>query len=403
VRFEKIGLHIIKGWKGEIGQPPLVVLYNCDAAYYHQVRAEVGDDCVICFRPLFEGSWGYDSLTPMKHPNTVFQLVNEPAPTAALLHKTLFHMGVLHDLGLHAAILCPSVGQFDPKAWPMFQPALDAMEPGDYVGVHEYWGTSPHTSTWHTTRWRHVPELEGVPLLVLETGRDYVPDEKIPREKWGHSGWRAGGISVGEYLAEIEQYDEMLRQWPNVRGAALYTNGVANDPKWTAYDCNKIWPHILYNMVKPEPPVIVPPVKPELWPLRGNWHITQGFGANPGYYAPMLGHNGIDMVSDQPEVWSMSDGWLYRCSDPCGYGLYAYVVGGGQAWAYAHLAECREGGPIKAGDYVGLIGYSGKCLPMGKAGWHLHCGLRYVHSDGVPSDLGNGYRGYVDWTKETHD
>jgi len=78
VKFQKIGLHIVKGWRGEIGQPPLVVLYNCDAAYYHQVRREVGDDCVICFRlpERAPEEINYEALRAMAHRNTVFQRVN---------------------------------------------------------------------------------------------------------------------------------------------------------------------------------------------------------------------------------------------------------------------------------------------------------------------------------------
>ena len=197
--YEKIGLHILGGFRGPLGHPPVVVLVNVDAAYYHQVRAEVGDACTIVVR------WtDYEFLTPpeqyvglqqqMRHPRTVFQGVNEPSVKTPAMGRAyagweLGRMAVLHQHGLNAALFSASEGQFEDDVWPELRPAIDAMQEGDVVSQHCYWGVDP-TNPWHAARWLVHPELRDVPLVVTETGRDRLDDPNLTEYERGYRGWR---------------------------------------------------------------------------------------------------------------------------------------------------------------------------------------------------------------------
>ena len=58
--MNKLGLHIIEGYSGQLGQPRLVKLVDASVAYAHQVRAEVGPNCLIIVR-WFEPEQPLDS------------------------------------------------------------------------------------------------------------------------------------------------------------------------------------------------------------------------------------------------------------------------------------------------------------------------------------------------------
>ena len=47
---DKLGLHIIEGYSGQLGQPRLVKLVDASVGYVRQVRAQVGPRCVIIIR-----------------------------------------------------------------------------------------------------------------------------------------------------------------------------------------------------------------------------------------------------------------------------------------------------------------------------------------------------------------
>jgi len=390
--YQKVGTHVIKGTSIPLGHPPIAVLYNCDAAYYRQVRAEVGDDCIICFR--VDNGVTQNVVEATRHPRAVLQSINEPVihtPEEArrLCDGELSRMQFVRELGGHYCLFSFAVGNpADLSLWQYLMPAIDAMEPGDYVGLHAYWGIDP-TNTWHVARWQHVPELRDVPIIVTEGGRDVVEGQGFP-------GWK-GHVNREQYLEEIETVNGIMESFPNVHGYALYTLGTENDPRWRNFAIDDIWPSIRYTQVPTYLPPVEPPSAEARWPMRGNWRITQRFGDNPALYPGMTAHNGIDMVSDDPGVYSMSNGYLYQGCDPSGYGHYAYIVGNGRAWVYAHLAHCADSGWVKAGDKIGTMGYSGRTIPCGERGTHLHVGMREVDGDGKPLHYANGFKGYEDW------
>ena len=305
-------------------------------------------------------------------------------------------MRAMHDAGQNYCLFNFAVGNPEKlELWQYLRPALAEMRDGDVLGWHSYWGTDP-TNTWHVARWEHAtkwaPELETVPIVANETGRDRV-------EQTGAPGWRKGGISRELYLHEIDAASATWSHYPNFRGGALFTNGTENDPRWSAYDCAEVWPAIREAQGQPVKPL----PQPGLWPVKGEYHVSQRFGDSPWLYKEfgLQGHNGTDLVCEgQPHVFSMSDGYLKQGYDPCGYGLYAYIENRdeGTAWVYGHLAWCRETGPVRVGDVIGSQGYSGRTVPGGDAGAHVHVGMRRIDGHGRVIDVGNGYRGYVDWT-----
>lgn len=48
--YDKIGLHISYRTRLALGRPRIVKLFECSTAYKHQVRAEVGPECLIVVR-----------------------------------------------------------------------------------------------------------------------------------------------------------------------------------------------------------------------------------------------------------------------------------------------------------------------------------------------------------------
>jgi len=276
---------------------------------------------------------------------------------------------------------------------------LNAMRSGDWLGLHEYWSSrNDLTNPWHVGRWRLVPELASVPIIVTECGRDVV-------EGQGAAGWKQTA-SADEFLGDLRQYNALLMQHDNVLGACVFTGGRIYDD-WRNFDVNSIWERVVMEQkqVSPKPqPNPGPEPKPgPMLPIPGA-RISQGFGVNAGYYAKygLRGHNGVDLAAPQSAdylawhgtpVQSVSDGRAVVVDDPGGYGLYVYVYSDKEDWLYAHLCEAlvSNNQQVKAGQIIGRVGYTGNTEPTGVRGTHLHWGKRPK-----PYRLDNGYRGYVD-------
>jgi hypothetical protein len=294
VSYNKIGLHIVEGFSGRLcgptGNPPVVVkLLDPSLPYVAQVRAEVGPDCLIIVR-WFEAHQGLDAPAlnaaqwfgahlPQLQALAAFKPLavegyNEipDHQAAAYCEFEIARLKALHGIGLQACVGNFSVGTPDLPVWQTYQPMLDAMGPGDYLGVHEYWANRNGLSNpWHTGRWRLVPELDGVPIVVTETGRDVVQNE-------GHAGWK-GQVSENEYLDELREYGRLLDQFPNVLGATVFTGGRIYD-QWKDFDVNDIWPRVVAEYPErspkptPDPEPVKPPVVPPVPPQNG---IGPGF------------------------------------------------------------------------------------------------------------------------------
>lgn len=422
--LDKIGLHVIEGFSGPLcgptGNPPrLVKLVDPSVAYVLQVRNEVGPRCLIIVRwheaeqalddPLASAEWWASrhlaEMDTMRRCGPIaFEGYNEipDHQAAAYCEFEEERLRILHGFDLRSVVGNFSVGTPDLPVWATYRPMLDAMRDGDWLGLHEYWANRDGLhNPWHTGRWSMVPELMNrqVPIVVTECGRDRV-------EQAGAAGWRKT-CGAEEYLDDLRQYNALLMQHDNVLGACVFTGGRIYD-QWRDFEVNSIWRHVVneYSQVSPKPgPNPGPEPKPTgpMLPIPGA-RISQGFGANPGYYAKYgyRGHNGVDLAAPDSRdylafhgtpVLAVEDGRAAVVYDADGYGLYVYIYSANCDWLYAHLSEVlvSSGEQIKAGQIIGRVGYTGNTEPVGARGTHLHWGKRPK-----PYQLSNGYRGYVD-------
>ena len=408
--LQKIGLHILSGYTGTLGKPRIVKLVDPSPAYIQQVRALVGNACTLVVRwtereqPLDNPAqraqeWVARYQPLMVDAAALYEGYNEVADcdAPAFAAFEVERLRLMHGLARRCAVGSWSVGIPDIPVWATYTPVLGAMVAGDAVALHEYWSDAIDLANqWHVGRWRLVPKLRGVPIVVTECGRDFV-------EGRGWSGWKLDpNCNANAYLAELRGYGTILDGAPNVLGATVFTAGQIVDPKWAPFEVNSIAAIIAAESTQAATPAPTPYTARLQHPLPWS-RISQRFGENPANYAPMKGHNGIDLacpdVSDirawhaTPVVAANAGPAVIGC-DPTGYGNYVYIWGDdGLDTLCAHLAwpTLPSSKRVRAGDLIGWVGYTGNCAPMGIYGTHQHFSVRPR-----PYKLDNGFRGYVD-------
>ncbi len=269
----KIGPEISAGTHAPLGKPPVVKLRNVSREYVGEVRQEVGPDCLIVIRfeadepdmqmePRQAAREWYgrrrDDILAMKAaaaPNIAFETAVNECPDEQLdwyVQFSLELIPLMHRDGVRCVAGNPAVGQWSEKLWPKFKPVLAILKPDDFLGLHEYWSdTADIDNRWHCGRWA-IPDiaavLGNVKIVVTECGRDRV-------EGKGRSGWRHT-VDEADYLYDLETYDILLRQYPNVVGATAFTI----DPNWEYYNLFDIWPQVVfrYSLTPPPPPTATP-------------------------------------------------------------------------------------------------------------------------------------------------
>ncbi len=120
------------------------------------------------------------------------------------------------------------------------------------------------------------------------------------------------------------------------------------------------------------------------WPLPAQHnHITSYFGMRSGRM-----HNGIDMadgvttekalkgIFDVP-IYASQSGTVYLNNQPGGAGIYITVQHDGQlSTRYFHLNRYADGlydgKQVGIGEVIGYMGHTGRCIPEGPRGTHLH-------------------------------
>lgn len=245
--LDKLGLHILEGWSGDLGRPRLVKLANCSVEEAKRVRVAVGPQAVLIVR------WVEDHLQFLddpernardwyaRHeahisqlagdPNVAFEGYNEigDARATAYCAFEVARLKLLHERGLRAVAGNFSVGTPHESLWgTTYKPLLDALASGDFLGLHEYWRDERDLSdTWLCGRWRLMRELDGVPIVVTEAGRD--------------PGWKKAGITPEQYLEELRRYhDEVLAGDERVLGAVVFsTPNCAGG--WADFDPTPVW------------------------------------------------------------------------------------------------------------------------------------------------------------------
>jgi len=137
----------------------------------------------------------------------------------------------------------------------------------------------------------------------------------------------------------------------------------------------------------------------------GNFPITQDFGANEQLYNArygLKGHNGIDIgCPSMTPVLAANDGFISELGtdalgtfDAAGYGRYIKIVHeSGYLTIYGHLNDITVDlkQHVVKGQLIGHSNNSGF-----SSGPHLHFGVAPCDANGVKSEKGNGYSGYID-------
>ncbi len=280
----KIGLHIESDDfdPARLGRCSIVKLVNPSVSFKARVRAQVGPDCLIVIRfmednqdlraPSVRTAQWFGAHLPqiqaMNDPNVLWEGLNEIADSDADAFAIFEaeRLRTLHAHGYRVAVGSWSVGTPNLPVWAKYTPVLGAMKAGDAVALHEYWiDRADLSNPWHVGRWRLVPELDGVPIVVTECGRDVA-------EGRGHAGWK-GQVSENEYLDELREYGRLLDQFPNVLGATVFTGGRIY-PQWKDFNVNDIWPRVVAEYPErspkpgPEPEPVKPPVVPPAPPAN---------------------------------------------------------------------------------------------------------------------------------------
>jgi murein DD-endopeptidase MepM/ murein hydrolase activator NlpD len=424
----KLGLHIVygHGYAGALGRPATIKLLDPSVADVGTIRDRVGPDCLIDVRfyehattPSSDHARAmYDrrraqmlAMRVVGGRNVCFESpYNEPdrARMGQLVAAESAWLEQMHRDCLRAVVGNWAVGNPDPLQWCDYMPVLDALAPGDALGLHDYWAERADIlNSWYVGRWAHplAPDkLRQVAIVVTECGRDVIQDRARHGKDPGKPGWKRTA-SWDEYHADLRLYAETVLDAPNVIGAHVFQAG-ANDHQWDAFDLAEHWPVVVAGystsaIPQPEPPQ----EEPIMLPIPGA-RVSQRFGERPNVYGPLYaGHPGVDLTAPSGVAhidWHgtpvratiAGTAYVVRPAANTDYGVYVYVKGNAADELLAHLADANDtvnGRWVEPGDVVGFAGYSGNCEPVGVRGCHLHWGIRPK-----PYAMNNGFRGYCD-------
>lgn len=397
--MNNLGLHIIGDWLnpakllGPNGEKPRVVkLVDPSVEFVRMVRRTVGDDCLIIIRfyerdqslgaPQAAAQAWYmrhiGQILAMTDPNVAFEGYNEIADSAAHAYAQfeLERLRLLHAAGQRAVIGNWSVGTPDIPIWATYRPVLEALKPGDFVGLHEYWADAEMLNNpWFCGRWVHVPELQALrpeQVIITECGRDNVA---------GRGGPWQGYVDASTYTSELARYAQIAAP----RLATVFTGG--NTTGWEGYDVNAIWPNVTAHYTAPSPPETPRPeqkIRLRAWLNHWDrWMITQPFGARNSAYTDGW-HKGVDMIRNDggtlgAVIFAPFDGIVDVVSWRHDRGWYLYLYDEFQAIEFfvCHLAQepqLRPSQRVVVGAPIGVVGNTGRLT----TGPHLHVGICHV-------------------------
>lgn len=147
----------------------------------------------------------------------------------------------LHEHGLHGVILNLGVGwpgnggvTDAPPDWAPFANCIGAMQPGDYVGAHEYWAFSGPQENWGWWAGRSLTMPYRVPILITECGID---GGVVGR---AYAGWQdlpepSTVAKANRYVRELVWYAGTLAADARVQGVLPFTYGTGSE-HWLRFD-----------------------------------------------------------------------------------------------------------------------------------------------------------------------
>ena len=300
---------------------------------------------------------------------------------ARLTEYTAKALEAAHGYGLNLCIFNFSVSwpwaSIDAENWwPEFAPAVTSMKAGDYLGLHEYWGSRGPLDfgalPWLVGKHKLCPY--NVPILISECGIDLAVEGKP------HQGW-AGAMEPGPYYQQLRQYHAMLD--PRVKGTAIFLMDYEGR-EWETFDIRRLARDGLFKgeweMANP-----VPVPKHVILPFYVRPRVTQWYGENAAYYRQfgVAGHNGIDFsLTTGVPIRAVAAGRVTRVQKlSTGYGWNVIINHGWGQSIYAHLSriDVAEQQDVTQGDDIALSGNTGN-----STGPHLHFGMR-VYGQNVPA------------------
>ncbi len=357
--MDKIGLHISGGYPGPLGRPRVVKLIDVSLEYVREVRQSVGPECIIIVRWVDNNSYPLDS--PVKNaadwfadhvdrmramadgdPNIIFEGYNEIADNSAAAYCAfeVERLRLMHQAGLRSAVGSFSIGTPHESLWgTTYKPMLQAMGPGDLLGLHEYWETPEELDNrWLCGRWTLMPELKSVPIVITEVAH-------------GGEGWQhecPGGPA--QYLEELARYNTIMEASPNVLGGTVYTTGATGDSS-RGYDPAPIWPQVI-GAYSGKP--WTDPSRPK--PPADAYYCTERVDATGKAFTPQyIVVHGTDAARDAALA----------------------------SWK----ASSNSATPTSAHDLVGADGRVVHCVPYEKAALHLGAGAQLPGLSGVDPNL----------------
>lgn len=157
------------------------------------------------------------------------------------------------------------------------------------------------------------------------------------------------------------------------------------------FGSNGIW-HEGYVALSKDGNIYLDEFNPHLFvpsPFKQTTYVTQLFGERPQVYAQFgfKGHNGVDLVGTDKNVYAIGFGQAYVGFDKNGYGNFVKVTGPTLTTIYAHLSQVLiSNGSVNQGQLIGVEGSTGN-----SSGSHLHIDIRLNSCD-----IYNGFGGRID-------
>ena len=209
----------------------------------------------------------------------LFESMNEPevwaSETPAKLARYLVaFLNGLHKHDLHGVVSNLGVGWPNnngpdtPPVWTWFQPVANAMQPGDYLGAHEYWHNSGPRENWGWWAGRALKCPYKVPILITECGIDGGVKVHGSTESWQNI-WP--GLSLDQaaerFTNELWEYMALMREDPRVQGIFPFTYDCATDnmghSKWAFFDQRPV--ALKQAILRKRAQVPMPAPKPFSW------------------------------------------------------------------------------------------------------------------------------------------
>jgi hypothetical protein len=176
----------------------------------------------------------------------VFEGLNEPQlwgnepPDLTARYYRAFLTG-LHGYGLHGVVGNFGVGwpgnggvADAPPAWDFFKPVIDIMQPGDYLGLHEYWSIDGPKTNWRWWGGRFLQCPYDVPILITECGVD-TGVVGVWNGGWRDIPGRTTDEIAAAYLEMLWWYMEQCASDGRVKCVFPFTHDIGGK-EWEKFD-----------------------------------------------------------------------------------------------------------------------------------------------------------------------